>query len=219
MTQMIELPDKDLEKVDRLVKSGLFSNREDVVKAGLESLLQLSEEEIKRIEKAKSEADMFLWDYRGDALYSIAPSKVIIDGKELYKTPVKSSNYENSPIFGYVYLDAQTLEVDVDLSTGFESLHEMSDDELEELKKVYEIANSYCERNLDGIYAGAPRKLNVEGEQEFEVVVKGKFNGKTLVCGYLFLDANTLNIKEVFIDRKRIDKLKAGENINEGSVL
>ena len=216
---MIELPEQDLEKVDRLVKSGLFSNREDVVKAGLESLLQLSEEEIKRIEKAKSEADMFLWDYRGDALYSIAPSKVIIDGKELYKTPVKSSNYENSPIFGYVYLDAQTLEVDVDLSTGFESLHEMSDDELEELKKVYEIANSYCERNLDGIYAGAPRKLNVEGEQEFEVIVKGKFNGKTLVCGYLFLDANTLNIKEVFIDRKRIDKLKAGENINEGSVL
>lgn len=218
MPQTIELADQDLEKVDMLVKSGLFLNREQAVKAGLESLLQLSEEEIKKMERIKSRADMFLWSYRGDALYTLLPSKMVIDGKELYKLPVKNCNYEDSPIFGYVYVDAQTLEVDADLSTAFESLPETNEEELKKLKKVQSIANSYCESNLDGIYAGAPRRLDVEGEEEFEVILKGKFNGETWICGYLFFDTAALALKQASIDRKRIDKLKAGENVNEGSL-
>lgn len=215
----IEVSEQELQKVDELVKNGVFHSRESAVKGILESLSELSLDEIKRMEKAKQEADMFLMIYRGDMLYTLTPSKVIIGRKELYKLPVKSATYENSPIFGYVYVDPRTLQVDVDLSTGFEALPETSKEELEILKKVHAVADTYCENNFVDICAGAPRRLDLEDEEEFEVVVKGKFKDKTWICGYLFLDVNTLTVKQAAIDRKRIEKLKAGENVNEGSVL
>lgn len=50
MTQ-IELEERDLEKVDKLIKSGIFFSTENAIKELIESLLEISEDDLKKIHK------------------------------------------------------------------------------------------------------------------------------------------------------------------------
>lgn len=189
----IEVSEQELQKVDELVRNGISDSRENAIKLILESL---SLEEIKRMEKAKHIVDMYLPIYEGDMLYPLIPTKLVIDGKEVYKVPVKS--YSDKNYFqGYVYVDAQIMEVDIDLSTGWECLPNMSDEELAELKKIQILSDNYCESRLDNMYAGVPRKVTIEDKEYFEVLVKRKEDGKTYIYGGLFIDAETLAVEEM----------------------
>lgn len=198
----IEVPEQDIQKIDELVNRGVFLDRENAIKIILESFSELSEDEIKRMEKAKQIADMYLETYAGILLYAITPLKIVMDGREVYKIPVKTEAGPNS-IFGYVYVDAQTMEIDIDLSTGLESLPSMSDEELSDIKKIQITADDHCKNHLDGMYAGAPRKIVVEDEEQFKIPVKGKHEGKTYIYGYLFIYPNTFAIEEVFLSKER----------------
>lgn len=189
----IELGEQDLQKLDELVKNGVSNSREGVIKVILETL---SLEEIKGMERAKHIVDMYLPIYEGDMLYPLTPLKAVVDGKEMYKVPVKSYSDENY-FHGYVYVDAQTMEIDINLSTGWECLPNMSDEELAELKKIQILSDNYCESRLDNMYAGVPRKVTIEDKEYFEVLVKRKEDGKTYIYGGLFIDAETLAVEEM----------------------
>ena len=122
----IEVGEHELEKVDELVKNGVSNSREDAIKLILETL---SLEEIKGMEKAKEIADRYSIIFCGDMI-PLTPTKTFVNGKELYKIPLKIAT--TNSIFGYTFVNAKTMEIDIDLSTGWESLPEMSDEELEE---------------------------------------------------------------------------------------
>ena len=195
----IEVGEHELQKVDELVKNGVSNSREDAIKLILETL---SLEEIKRMEKAKQIASMYLETYEGILLYPITPLKMATEGRELYKIPVKSEADPNS-IFGYVYVDVHTMEVDIDFSTSLASLPNMSNEELNEIKKIQIIADEYCKNHLDDMYTGTPRKIVVEGEEQFKIPIKGKYQGRTYIYGYLFIYPNTLAVEEGFLSKER----------------
>lgn len=123
MSQVIELPDKDLEKVDRLVKNGMFLNREHVIKTGLESLLQLSEEELEKMRQAQIKVNGYCDSYLGNMLGADIPVKVVVNGKEYFKVPVKGE-YENKIYtYGHLFLNAETLTIDEQLSDSPKKIH------------------------------------------------------------------------------------------------
>lgn len=191
----IELSEQNLQKVDNLVKEGVFSNRNQVIRTSLESLLQLSTEEIKNMEKAKHNASMFLEIYMGDMLYVGMPVKVIIGGKELYKVPVKSAS--DKSLHFYLHADPNTLEVNAHFLTDLRSLPEMSDEKLEEMIKVQTEANLYCQKQLGNkLVVGIPLRDALEGDEGFtecfRIPLMGKYEDKTYISGYLFLDVKTL---------------------------
>ncbi|MBI2543508.1 MAG: hypothetical protein HYW24_04980 [Candidatus Aenigmarchaeota archaeon] len=203
----IELADRDLEKVDELVKNGIFHSRESAVKGILESISDLSLEEIKKMEKAKQKASMFLEIYMGILLHPITAMKTLIEGREMYKISVKSELDQHS-IFGYVYIDAQTLEVNIDLSIDWESLPETSNEKLEELKQIRILAENYCKTHLDNMHVGAPRKVTIEDKEYFEVHVKRNEESKTYIYGALFIDAETLAVEEmIYRSEERVHEI------------
>lgn len=205
----IELADQDLEKVDRLVRDGVFKSRESALKGILESL---SEDELKRVEEAKLNVDLYLMTYVGDMLYSTVPVKVIIiDGKDMYKIPVKSASDKTKEVF-YAYVDTRTLEVDVNMSMGLRSLPEMSQKELEERKKFHKIADNYCKTHLDNEFiAGAPFTDALETEEGFrdcfKVPLIGEYEGKAHLYGYLFIDAETLAMEPALFKKERVHEI------------
>jgi len=203
----IELEERDLEKVDELVKEGLFSSRTDAIQSGLESLLQLTKEEIKNMGRAKDEADKFLEINMGNMLYPSTPMKLIINGRELYKVPVKTASPQNSADICYVYVDAQTMEVDIDLSTGWGSLPDMPTEQLEKSKKLWTLANKYCENRLNGMWVGVPLIDSLEGEEISIVPVKGKHEGKTYIYGSLFIYTETLSIEEILYNKEKVHEM------------
>lgn len=203
----IDLSEQELEKVDKLVKEGLFSSRNQVIQTGLESLLQLSKEEIKRMEKVRHEVDMFLEISMGDMLYANMPAKVTIDGKEMYKVPVKSASDKTSHFFN-LYVNPTTMEVDLNFLTDLrKSLPEMSDEEFEEKKKIQAEANKYCKNHLDSkLVAGIPMKDTLEVEDGFKecfiIPLIGEYGGKARICGYMYFDAMTLTLHDCSIYEK-----------------
>lgn len=194
MPQTIELADKELEKVDSLVKEGLFSNRESAIKVILESL---SLDEIKRVERIKVEVNSFLEIHMGNMLYLDTPVKVVIDGKEMYKFPVKT-HADRTRHFFYLYADPHTMEINVNLLTDLRSLPEMPYEELEEIKRVQAEASNYCKNNYSILVAGVPLKDALEVEDGFKECFRihliGEYEGKTQICGCLFLDAKTIDV-------------------------
>jgi len=56
----IELSEQDLEKVDKLVKNGLFINRNQVIMSGLESLSEISEDEVRKMKDAQAKVNSYL---------------------------------------------------------------------------------------------------------------------------------------------------------------
>jgi len=96
----IELEEQDLEKMDELIKEGLFSNRKQVINASLENLLQLPKEEINRMEEARAEVNGYLTAYVGDILFSSFPTRAVVNDREYFKVPVKGrfENKINPPI-------------------------------------------------------------------------------------------------------------------------
>ncbi len=119
----IELTEQELEKVDELVKGGLFSNRNKVIQAGLESLLQLSKEEIKNMEEARAEVNAYLTVYVGDILSSGTPLRTIVNSKEYYKVPVNGFFEGKFYTYGHIFVDCQTLEIDESVSDSPKKIH------------------------------------------------------------------------------------------------
>lgn len=118
----IELEEQDLEKVDKLVKNGLFINRNQALKTGLESLTELSEDEIKKMKIVRAKANSYLEINVGNLLFASAPIKVLINGRELYRVTAKGSHKGVRHTLGYIYLDANSLEIDKELSTHPEKI-------------------------------------------------------------------------------------------------
>lgn len=123
----IELGEKDLEKVDKLVKNGLFFNRQHAVKAGLESLLELSEGDLIKMKTAKREANSYCEIHLGNMLYAGMPIGAIVNDKEYFKVPVKG-NYEGKTYtYGHLYVDSEMLTVDEQLSDSREKIHKTAE--------------------------------------------------------------------------------------------
>jgi len=119
----IELEEHELEKVDKLVKEGLFSNRDQVIQAGLENLLQLSKEEIKKMEESRAEVNAYLTDHVGDILSSGTPVHTIVNSKEYYKVPVIGFYEGNFYTYGHIFVDRQNLKIDEAVSDSPKELH------------------------------------------------------------------------------------------------
>lgn len=91
--------------------------------------VELVDQEIKIIEKAKFEASIYLEIYLGNMLYPANPLKVVVDGKEMYKIPIKSASDDSgSHIFGYLYMDPQTMEVNKNLSSSRDDIDKVAEE-------------------------------------------------------------------------------------------
>ena len=119
----IELEEQDLEKVDNLVKEGLFPNRNRVIQAGLENLLQLSKEDIKNMEEARTEVNGYLTIHVGDILSSGTPLRTIVNSKEYYKVPVRGFFEGKFYTYGHIFVDCQTLKIDESVSDSPKKIH------------------------------------------------------------------------------------------------
>ena len=81
----------------------------------------------KDLEKVKFEAGMYLEIHLGNMLYPGMPVRAVINGEEMYKVPIKSSSDEtNSLIFGYLYIDTQTMKVDKTLSSSRDDIDKVA---------------------------------------------------------------------------------------------
>lgn len=123
MPQTIELTDQELEKVDELVKEGLFSNRDQVIRASLENLLQLPKKEIINMEEARAEVNGYLTDHVGDILSSGTPLRVVVNSKYYYKVPVIGFYEGKFYTYGHIFVDCQTLEIDKSISDSPKKIH------------------------------------------------------------------------------------------------
>lgn len=119
----IELEEQDLEKVDELVKEGLFSSRNLAIQAGLESLLQLTKEEIKNMEEARAEVNAYLTGYVGDILSSGTPIRAIVNSKEYYKVPIRGFFEGKFYTYGHIFVDCQDLKIDESISDSPKKIH------------------------------------------------------------------------------------------------
>lgn len=120
----IELEEQDLEKVDRLLKTGMFLNRQQAVKAGLENLLELSVEDLKKMEQVQVKVNGYCDSHLGNMLGAGIPIKVIVNGREYFKVSVKGEYEGETYTYGYLYVDAEMLTVDEQLSDSREKIHE-----------------------------------------------------------------------------------------------
>ena len=124
MVQTIELEEQDLERVDKLVKIGMFSSRQQAVKVGLESLLQLSEEDLKKMREAQNKVNGYCDSHLGNMLGAGLPLKVVVDSKDYFKISIKGEYEDKVYTYGYLFVDAETLDVDEELSDSIEKIHE-----------------------------------------------------------------------------------------------
>ena len=89
------------------------------------SQIELSKQDL---EKVKHNADLYLEVYLGNMLYPATPVKVIINGEEMYKVPIKS-HYDNGlHTLGHIYLDAKSLGVNKALSSTREDIDKVVED-------------------------------------------------------------------------------------------
>jgi len=119
----IKLEERDLERVDELVREGFFSNRNQVIRAGLESFLQLSKEEIKNMEEARAEVNAYLTERVGDILSSGTPLHVMIDSKDYYKVPVTGFYEGKFYTYGHIFVDCHTLQINESVSDSPKKIH------------------------------------------------------------------------------------------------
>ena len=123
----IELTDQYVEKIDRLVKNGLFADREEAIKAGLETLLQLSEEDIKIIEKVQREVNSYCDIHLGNILGGGMPIRVAIKGKDYFRVPIKGEYEGKLYTYGHLFVDAESLAIDENLSDSREKIHKRAE--------------------------------------------------------------------------------------------
>lgn len=123
----IELSEQELQKVDELIKNGVFIDRNQALRTGLESLSDLSNEEVKKMKNAQAKVNSYLEINVGNLLFAGAPIKVVVNGKELYRIAAKGSYKGKRYDLGYIYLDVNSLEIDKELSTSSEKVSEEAD--------------------------------------------------------------------------------------------
>lgn len=123
----IELEEHDLEKIDNFIKNGLFINRDQALRTSLESLTDLSEDEVKKMKTARANVNSYLEINVGNLLFAGAPIKVVVNGKELYRVAAKGSYKGMKYTLGHIYLDNNSLEIDKELSTPPEKISEKTD--------------------------------------------------------------------------------------------
>ena len=119
----IELEEQDLEKVDKLVNTGIFFNREQALKAGLEVLLDLSETELQKIKEIQKEVNSYCEIHLGSILYPGMPIRIFVDRKEYFKVPIKGIYEDKTYTYGHLFVDAETLIVDEQLSDSQKEIH------------------------------------------------------------------------------------------------
>lgn len=123
----IELSEQDLEKIDELVKNGVFIDRNQALRTSLESLSDLSNEEVKKMKRAQAKVNSYLEINIGNLLFAGVPIKVIVNEKELYRIVAKGSYKGERYNLGLIYLDVNSLEIDKELSTSVEKISEEAD--------------------------------------------------------------------------------------------
>lgn len=123
----IELEEQDLENIDEMIKTGMFADRKQAIKAGLESLLRFSKEDMEKMKKAQIEADSYCEIHLGSILYGGTPIKVVADSKEYFKIPVKGEYEGKTYTYGHLYVDVETLAVDEQLSDSREKIHKTAE--------------------------------------------------------------------------------------------
>jgi len=119
----IELEEQDLEKADKLVSTGVFFDRQQAVKAGLEVLLELSETELKKIKDVQKEVNSYCEIHLGSILYPGIPIRVALNGKDYFKVPIKGRYEDKVYTYGHLLVDAETLAVDEQLSDSPKQIH------------------------------------------------------------------------------------------------
>lgn len=123
----IELEEQDLENIDEMIKIGMFPDRKQAIKAGLESLLRFSKEDIEKMKKAQIEVNSYCEIHLGSILYAGAPIKVVADGREHFKIPVKGEYEGRTYTYGHLYVNVETLVVDEQLSDSREKIHKTAE--------------------------------------------------------------------------------------------
>lgn len=123
----IELSEHDLEKVDILVKNGLFIDRNQAIRSSLESFTELSEDEVRKMKNVQSKVNSYLEINVGNLLFAGTPIKAAVNGKELYRVAVRGSYKKIKHTFGYIYVDSNSLELNKDLSTSPEKISDEAD--------------------------------------------------------------------------------------------
>ncbi len=124
MSQTLELTDQDLERIDRLVRNGVFIDRYQVLRVSLESLTDLSEDEIKKIKTVRSKVNSFLETDIGNLLFAGTPIKIVVDGNELYRVAAKGNYKGKTRVLGHIYMNSNSLEINKELSTPAEKIFE-----------------------------------------------------------------------------------------------
>ena len=121
---LIELEERDLEKVNKLVKSGIFFSTENVIKELIESLLEISEDDLKKMRQAQIKVNGYCDSHLGNLLGAGIPLKVVATGKEYFQVPVKGEYEGRVHTYGHLFVDVETLTVDEMLSDSREKIHE-----------------------------------------------------------------------------------------------
>lgn len=117
------LPDEYLKEIDELIRKRIFKSREQVLRISLESLLELSEEEIKKMKEARAEVNSYLTGKVGDILSAGQAIKVIVNKKEYYKIPVRGIYNNKIYTYGYVYIDSNSMQIDDEISDPPQKIH------------------------------------------------------------------------------------------------
>lgn len=120
----IELEERDLEKVDKLVKSGIFFSTENAIKELIESLLEISETDLKKMRQAQIKVNGYCDSYLGNLLGAGIPLKVVVAGKEYFQVPVKGEYEGETYTYGHLFVAVETLTIDEQLSDSREKIHE-----------------------------------------------------------------------------------------------
>jgi len=117
------LSEEHLREIDELIQKNIFKSREQVIRVSLESLLELSEEEIKKMKEARDEANAYLTAKVGDILSAGQPIKIIVNKKEYYRIPVRGVYDNKLHTYGYVYVDCDSMQTDEIISDSPQKIH------------------------------------------------------------------------------------------------
>lgn len=120
----IELEEQDLEKVGKLIKSGIFLSAENMIKELIRSLLELSEEDLEKMKQAQIKVNSYCDSYLGNLLGAGIPLKINLAGKEYFQVPVKGEYEGRIYTYGHLFVATETLTVDEQLSDSIEKIHE-----------------------------------------------------------------------------------------------
>lgn len=129
MSQTIQalLSEQDIEEIDKLVKQGIFPNREYVIRTAVKILVSQQASEIENMRKGMSIVNDFLMDNVGDLPWADEPTIEVWNGIKVYRYPIRTEYNKKVYNLGYISLDAKKLEIIKEISESKEKIIEVAE--------------------------------------------------------------------------------------------